>query len=253
MRVDLECDETLFVQVVDHPTSPRSRRKPDIFQLCSVGIDRSLPGCIRPSRVQSKTGESSVLGRRVPTPFQNVAVPDICVAESEAVESATEGCDDRQVRTARGSPAGAAPAWRKGRVAGIAQRLQPCPFIRVGLANLGEMLLHPNVGICRPSFRAGEHDRFVELLRPDVLCHSILIPQRLYAFPLLEMSQRLRLRSRARLELNRRLKVQPAQDSAAIVAAADRAPHPGRRWCPRSPCRPLQKCSAWCRYRSAFV
>jgi hypothetical protein len=45
-----------------------------------------------------------------------------------------------------------------------------------------ERCASPNVGICRPSFRAGEHDRFVELLRPDVLCHSILIPQRLYAF-----------------------------------------------------------------------
>src|SRR4029077_5845253 len=29
-----------------HPASPSSWRKPDVSQLCRLGIDRSLPGCI---------------------------------------------------------------------------------------------------------------------------------------------------------------------------------------------------------------
>lgn len=51
------------------------RRQPDLPELCRLGIDCRLPGCVHASGVQGENLRLSVLGRRFPTP-----VPEGCGA-----------------------------------------------------------------------------------------------------------------------------------------------------------------------------
>jgi len=34
---------------ISTPAPPRNRRKPDLFELCRLGIDRAVSGCVRAS------------------------------------------------------------------------------------------------------------------------------------------------------------------------------------------------------------
>src|SRR5262252_11065449 len=48
--------------------SPRNRRKPDLFELCGLEIDRLLPGRVHASAVQGENLDLSVLGCCFPAP-----------------------------------------------------------------------------------------------------------------------------------------------------------------------------------------